>query len=91
MLRSSPVSLNAISYDAVVRALRHIAYPKVTGAGFEISPKITTVFVDTVGDPDYYKSRLVKELGQDFAEFVIEKKADAKFKTVSAASIIAKV
>ena len=44
-----------------------------------------------VGDPEYYKSVLVKALGSDFSTFTIEKKADAKFKVVSAASIIAKV
>lgn len=44
-----------------------------------------------VGDPEYYKSILVKALGNDFSTFTIEKKADAKFKVVSAASIIAKV
>lgn len=85
MLRSSPVSLNSISYDAVVRALRKIVTTN------SIAPIITTVYVDTVGDPEYYKSKLVEGLGRDFAEFVIEKKADAKYKTVSAASIVAKV
>lgn len=47
--------------------------------------------VRAVGDPDYYKSVLVKALGSDFSTFTIEKKADAKYKVVSAASIIAKV
>jgi ribonuclease H2 subunit A len=49
------------------------------------------VYIDTVGDPDTYKSRLVRALGDDFATFTIEKKADATYKVVSAASIIAKV
>ncbi len=85
MLCPSPISLNALSYDAVVRALK-----KVVNAT-KNPPKITTVYVDTVGDPEYYKSKLIAALGDDFADFVIEKKADAKYKTVSAASIIAKV
>ena len=85
MLRSSPVSLNTISYDAVVSALKKIVTTN------SVAPVITTVFVDTVGDPDYYRSKLVEGLGEGFAEFVIEKKADAKYKTVSAASIVAKV
>ena len=46
---------------------------------------------ETVGDPDYYKSQLIRALGEDFSTFTIEKKADSKFKVVSAASIIAKV
>jgi ribonuclease H2 subunit A len=83
MLRASPVSLNAMSYEAVIRGLKAIA-----AAG----PKVGDVFVDTVGDPDYYKSRLISALGNDFAaSFTIEKKADSKFKVVSAASIVAKV
>lgn len=85
MLRPSPISLNALSYDAVIRALKKIVSSPVN------PPQITTVYVDTVGDPGYYESRLISALGKDFATFVIEKKADAKYKTVSAASIIAKV
>ena len=84
MLRASPVSLNALSYQAVVRALKKIVSPTNP-------PQITDVFVDTVGDPDYYKSVLESSLGKDFGNFIIEKKADAKYKTVSAASIVAKV
>lgn len=44
-----------------------------------------------MGDPGYYESVLVKALGNDFSTFTIEKKADAKYKVVSAASIVAKV
>ena len=54
-------------------------------------PVVTDVFIDTVGDPEFYKSRLTSALGKDFGRFVIEKKADATYKIVSAASIIAKV
>jgi len=85
MLRPQPVSLNAISYNAVIKALE-----KVRDTA-PIAPIIVDVYVDTVGDPDYYKSRLVNALGNDFARFTIEKKADATYKIVSAASIIAKV
>ncbi len=85
MQRVNPVSLNAISYDAVIRALETIR-------DFGNNPPIITdVYIDTVGDPDTYKSRLVRALGEDFATFTIEKKADATYKVVSAASIIAKV
>jgi len=87
MLRSTPISLNVLSYDAVIRALRTI----VTPIGLENPPIVTDVFIDTVGDPDYYKSRLIAGLGADYGNFTIEKKADSKFKVVSAASIVAKV
>lgn len=85
MLRANPVSLNALSYEAVIRILKKIVSTNKN------PPRVTTVFVDTVGDPEYYKSRLINGLGETYGEFVIEKKADAKFKVVSAASIIAKV
>lgn len=105
MLRVEPVSLNAISYNAVIRALEiirdggrgHIIAPSSSGSSNsstdpeEDPPIVTDVFVDTVGDPEYYKSRLTNALGTDFANFTIEKKADATYKVVSAASIIAKV
>ena len=39
-----------------------------------------------VGDPDFYKSRLVSALGGDFSSggFTVEKKADATYRVVSA-------
>ena len=124
MLRVNPVSLNAISYNAVIRALEIIRdghapiskpykqQPKIMSSGdvihndktvntgsiigthkiMELEPPIVTdIFIDTVGDPSYYKSRLVQALGEDYGNFTIEKKADANYRVVSAASIIAKV
>ena len=123
MLRVNPVSLNAISYNAVIRALEIIRdghapiskpcmqQPKVESSGDSIlidktentgsiitqkitekePPIVTDIFIDTVGDPSYYKSRLVQALGEDYGKFTIEKKADATYRVVSAASIIAKV
>ncbi len=85
MLRANPISLNALSYDAVCRMLK-----RITDHGPD-PPVVTDVFIDTVGDADFYKSRLVNNLGADFGTFTIEKKADAKFKVVGAASIVAKV
>lgn len=87
MLRAHPISLNAISYDAVIRILSTIRDPPKV----DNPPMVTDVFIDTVGDPEYYKSRLVNGLGSDYGNFVIEKKADATYKVVSAASIVAKV
>lgn len=85
MLKASPVSLNAISYDAVIKILSTIrdADPN--------TPIISDVFIDTVGEPETYKNRLIKGLGTNFGKFTIESKADATYKVVGAASIIAKV
>lgn len=85
MLRANPISLNSLSYDAVCRVLKRITDER------PVAPQVTDVFIDTVGDPDYYKSRLISNLGEDYGKFTIEKKADAKFKVVGAASIVAKV
>jgi hypothetical protein len=83
MLRASPVSLNAISYNAVIRALEIIRdgripsddsatkKPSAIGENNELTnavkssepPIVTDIFIDTVGDPGYYKSRLVQALG----------------------------
>ena len=85
MLRVQPVSLNRISYDAVIKALKTINDIEPN------PPLIGDIYIDTVGDPEFYKSTLTSALGKDFGNFVIEKKADANYKVVSAASIIAKV
>jgi hypothetical protein len=83
MLRASPVSLNAISYNAVIRALEIIRDGRIPsddsstkklsaiGENNELTnavkssepPIVTDIFIDTVGDPGYYKSRLVQALG----------------------------
>jgi ribonuclease H2 subunit A len=84
MLKPQPVSLNTLSYNAVIRALETIkCADNASGA--------RDIYVDTVGDPEFYKSTLVRALGEDYGSFTIEKKADAIYRVVSAASIIAKV
>ena len=85
MLRASPVSLNAISYNSVIGLLQLII------DSTDNPPVIGDVYIDTVGDPETYKSRLISGLGPSFGRFTIEKKADATYKVVGAASIIAKV
>ena len=49
MLKASPISLNSLSYDAVIRILT-----KINSAG-PVSPEIGDIFIDTVGDADFYK------------------------------------
>ena len=88
MLKTTPTSLNALSYKAVVWMLEQI---KDSPNG----PIIQDLFIDTVGDPDTYKSFLQRNLtscNQDPADwnYTIEKKADANYRVVGAASIIAK-
>ena len=88
MLRANPNSLNLISYNSVIRMLEKIRDLPPDGKQMNI----TDVYVDTVGDPEHYRSILVRAMGNEFADkFTIEKKADATYKVVGAASIIAKV
>jgi ribonuclease H2 subunit A len=89
MLKRSPTSLNALSYRAVVWMLEQIKdYP--------INPPIIRdLFIDTVGDPETYKSFLQRNItthNQDPRDwnYTIEKKADATYRVVGAASIVAK-
>lgn len=71
-------NLNTISFEAVFDIL-DLVYTKY---------KVAKVFVDTVGDPTKYRYMLEKRYGPGF---VVEQKADAKYKIVSGASIVAKV
>jgi ribonuclease HII len=48
------------------------------------------VIVDTVGDPASYQRKLAAAFDHQI-EFIVEKKADANYRPVSAASICAKV
>ena len=79
--RRTPYNLNAISHDAAERLVR-----EVQGKDLHVSH----VFVDTVGHPGAYQRRLTTSFGSK-VQFTVEKKADAKFPVVSAASIAAKV
>ena len=79
MLRVHPVSLNTVSYNAVIRALESIRDGKQgivdqaaaddgklvsnTVTLREDPPIINDVFIDTVGDPEFYKSKLTQALG----------------------------
>ena len=84
MLKPKPISLNTTSYEAVISILKKIR-------DHPFAPIINNIYIDTVGDPTFYKNQLIKALGADYGNFIIEKKADATYKVVSAASIVAKV
>ena len=81
MLRKVPVSLNAISHDAAAELVR-----RVLDAGVEVMQ----VYVDTVGDAGSYQNKLTRMFNNRIV-FTVSAKADSLFKTVSAASICAKV
>lgn len=84
MLKPYPISLNTLSYQAVADILLRI---------FNNNSNIIEIYIDTVGDPETYKRFLLSHLPEAFQnmKIIIEKKADANYKVVSASSIIAKV
>uniref|UniRef100_A0A6V1NB11 Ribonuclease n=1 Tax=Heterosigma akashiwo TaxID=2829 RepID=A0A6V1NB11_HETAK len=81
MLRKVPVSLNIISYAAAMQMIQ---------TALDDGVNITKVYVDTVGDPAAYQERLTRHF-KGAIDFTVAKKADSLYKTVSAASICAKV
>ena len=82
MLQTDPYNLNNLSHDAAIECLAKV---------LEMGGKVAKCFVDTVGPPDSYKRKFEERLSKHNIEFVVEKKADSKYKVVSAASICAKV
>jgi ribonuclease H2 subunit A len=81
MLRRSPISLNAISHDCAM---------ELVSQALKDGVQVTKVIVDTVGDPVSYQRKLMAAFDNRI-EFIVEKKADANHRPVSAASICAKV
>ena len=54
MLKASPKSLNSLSYDTVIHILESI---------HDISPdppSVRHLYVDTVGDPGFYRSKIIE-------------------------------
>ena len=86
MLRQNPYNLNAMSHDCAMDLVRTALENKVN---------VKEVYVDTVGDPDSYQRKLTSIFSREYPsagiKFTVTKKADSLFKTVSAASIAAKV
>jgi len=84
MLMKEPMSLNKISHDSAADMISLVLAEGVC---------VTEVFVDTVGDPEMYQKKLEGLFAHHSPRitFVVAKKADSLYKTVSAASIAAKV
>jgi ribonuclease H2 subunit A len=80
MLLRTPISLNAMAFDAALGLAVRLK---------ERGLNLRKLIVDTVGDPGRYQRFLHEGLGGT-AEVVVEKKADATYPVVSAASIAAK-
>ena len=82
MLKREKISLNEISHESAIKLIKMALDKKVN---------ICKVFVDTVGPPDKYQQRIEQELNNKSIKVKVEKKADANYPCVSAASIVAKV
>jgi ribonuclease H2 subunit A len=78
--RRQKVSLNEVSHDAAIELIQGL---------LDRGVRIAKVYVDTVGPMEKYQ----KKLEEIFPElkFKVDKKADSKYKPVSAASVFAKV
>lgn len=81
MLQRHPSSLNALSHDAAMELVQR---------ALDLGIHVVHVYVDTVGDPGRYQAKLSAAFRHRI-QFTVEKKADATYKVVSAASIAAKV
>uniref|UniRef100_A0A7S1GIL2 Ribonuclease n=1 Tax=Cyclophora tenuis TaxID=216820 RepID=A0A7S1GIL2_CYCTE len=83
MLRyPQPYNLNAMSHDAAMEMIQSV---------LDAGVKIDTCYVDTVGIPESYRSKLDRAFEGKGINFVVEKKADSKYLPCSAASVVAKV
>mmetsp|Transcript_7289 Transcript_7289/g.17170 ORF Transcript_7289/g.17170 Transcript_7289/m.17170 type:complete len:212 (+) Transcript_7289:715-1350(+) len=80
MLRPNPYNLNQMSHDSTMLMIR-----KLLDAGL----KVKKAYIDTVGNPYTYRRKLEGQFPG--IEFVVESKADAKYASCSAASVVAKV
>uniref|UniRef100_H2ZLU9 Ribonuclease n=1 Tax=Ciona savignyi TaxID=51511 RepID=H2ZLU9_CIOSA len=80
MLGRTKYNLNAMSHDTAIDLIR---------SAIKMGVDVQQVFIDTVGIAQTYSDKLKKIFPS--MEITVEKKADAKYPVVSAASICAKV
>lgn len=82
MLQKEKENLNEMSYQAAFQLIQSTINKL----------NVSHVYLDTVGKPEYYQSRLDSRFNEySKLNFTVSEKADAKFPVVSAASIVAKV
>jgi ribonuclease H2 subunit A len=80
MLRPDKYNLNAISHDAALGLVRK---------ALDMGVNVKEVYADTVGDPGKYAEKF-RVAFPDLEKVVVETKADANYRIVGAASIVAK-
>ncbi|PPS96316.1 Ribonuclease [Cryptosporidium hominis] len=80
MQRKKKNNLNEISHSAAINLIKYIINCEV---------KVKEVYIDTVGPPDTYRSKLMNIFPG--IDITVKPKADALFPSVSGASILAKV
>ncbi|GMY23445.1 ribonuclease H2 subunit A [Fagus crenata] len=80
MLKKNKINLNEISHDSAIGLVVRI---------LNMGVLLTEVYVDTVGDPEKYRTKLSERFPA--IKFVVAKKADSLYPVVSGASIVAKV
>ena len=78
MLRKDPYNLNAMSHDSAIQMIQAV---------LDAGVKIDTCYVDTVGIAGSYQNRLERQFNGHGINFVVEKKADAKYAPCSAGSV----
>ena len=78
--RHQKYNLNAMAHDATIAMIHWVLAQGVN---------LRYLYVDTVGDPERYQAKLAETF--PMLRVVVEKKADATYPIVSAASICAKV
>eukprot|EP00920_Eleutheroschizon_duboscqi_P031713 GHVT01076406.1.p1 GENE.GHVT01076406.1~~GHVT01076406.1.p1 ORF type:complete len:306 (+),score=39.03 GHVT01076406.1:805-1722(+) len=80
MLRRTKCNLNQISHSSAIELIQHTIDQGV---------RVTKVIVDTVGNPEIYQRKLSQRF--PYVSFTVTEKADALYKVVGAASVLAKV
>lgn len=94
ILSASEISASMIRREGNIVNLNELAYisaGRLLNNAIEDGYNIVKVFADTVGLEKTYESRLYSISKKKDIDFKAEKKADSKYKIVSAASIVAKV
>ena len=85
MLSRRKYNLNLISHDCAIELIQ-----KASDVLAKTGKYLREVYIDTVGDPKKYQTKL-EEKFPEIQKIVVDKKADSKYPVVGAASIVAKV